>query len=621
MAASHSGRPKTSPVWDYFQFDSHSGKTICQVSVEDKICNAEFKGKYTTNLKVHLKSKHPHQHEELLQKEKEVGKKKDTNSKRSFKGQKKLTEIFRKKEKYGKDHKQITMKLAVFVASTSTPNSIVENTAFVSLVEELDSQYPVPSRYVLGKQIDEVMIALKENIQAYMSMARRINLCTDIWSKKGMTASFLGVTVHFFACDQRHNATIAVKRMPTPHTAENILEVVVDVLTDWNIPGERVGNTITDNGSNMIKAFKEDQHPTDLEVDDENTSTSKNQEAAGDVEEDTDQDDSSDDELDEDDSRAREAKIDQDTEEFDSKETDHQIAFADYRRISCFAHSLQLVVTHFDKVSPFQRVIRKAKKLVAKFNKSTKATEKLIALAHKKLISDCPTRWSSSFLLFKRLLEVRESVGQVLTELEWNGLQASEWKKLESIVVLLESFAQYTTLCCGEEYTTLSTVVPIIMELNCHLTEMETKPGMRTVTRILQQEMHRRFDRYIRPPLDARDALYVVATLLDPEYSLILTSEQVAEGVVHLKQLVINFLDTQQSSTRHTKEAQETTTTDREVEPPLKKFRHLSKIVSQQVQKEHNTSTLTPAEEEVDQSLCNEKATIKEKSSIHWISG
>ena len=215
------------------------------------------------------------------------------------------------------------MKLAVFVASTSTPNSNVENTAFVSLLEELDSQNPVPSRHVLGKQIDDVMIALKEKIVAYMSMARRINLCTDIWSKKGTTASFLGITVHFFACDQRHNATIAVKRMPTPHTAENILKIVVDVLSDWKISGERVGNTITDNGSNMIKTFKEDQQSTDLEPDDENT---KNPEAAVD-EEDVNQDDSSDDELDEDDSKARDTMIDQDTEDFDSKETDHQIVF------------------------------------------------------------------------------------------------------------------------------------------------------------------------------------------------------------------------------------------------------------------------------------------------------
>ena len=192
------------------------------------------------------------------------------------------------------------------------------------------------------------MMALKDKIMAYMSMARRINLCTDIWSKKGMTASFLGVTVHFFASEQRHNATIAVKRMPTRHTAENILAIFVDVLTDWGILGEMVGNTITNNGSNMIKAFKDDQQSTDSEVaiDEENME---------DLEAATDEDDDSSD--DEDDSNSKDRMVNEDTEDFDVNEIDHENAFADYKRISCFAHSLQLVVTHFDKVSPFNKAI------------------------------------------------------------------------------------------------------------------------------------------------------------------------------------------------------------------------------------------------------------------------
>ena len=40
-----------------------------------------------------------------------------------------------------------------------------------------------------------------------------------------------------------------------------------------------------------------------------------------------------------------------------------------------------------------------------------------------------------------------------------------EWKLLESMRDLLQSFARYTTLLGGEEYTTLSVVVPAIMEV------------------------------------------------------------------------------------------------------------------------------------------------------------
>ena len=74
--------------------------------------------------------------------------------------------------------------------------------------------------------------------------------------------------------------------------------------------------------------------------------------------------------------------IENEMAEFDGNEDEHQTTFACYNRISCFAHLLQLVV-QFDKIRPFQKVLQKAKKLVAKFNKSTKPTEKLIVLKHK----------------------------------------------------------------------------------------------------------------------------------------------------------------------------------------------------------------------------------------------
>ena len=54
----------------------------------------------------------------------------------------------------------------------------------------------------MSKKIDEVLIDLKGNILSHMLQARKVNFCTDIWSKKGMTASFIGVTAHFFVLCQ-----------------------------------------------------------------------------------------------------------------------------------------------------------------------------------------------------------------------------------------------------------------------------------------------------------------------------------------------------------------------------------------------------------------------------------
>ena len=57
-------------------------------------------------------------------------------------------------------------------------------------MEELDPRYLVPSRYIISKRIDKILVDLKGNIVSHISKARKINFCTDIWSKEGMTAFY-----------------------------------------------------------------------------------------------------------------------------------------------------------------------------------------------------------------------------------------------------------------------------------------------------------------------------------------------------------------------------------------------------------------------------------------------
>ena len=80
--------------------------------------------------------------------------------------------------------------------------------------------------------------------------------------------------------------------------------------------------------------------------------------------------------------------------------------------------------------------------------------------------------------MIERLLEVKESLKTVLDVLEWDNLATSEWKSLENIHKLLKPFAQYTSLISGDEYTTMSCVVPAVMELNLHLEDMQGGPGL-----------------------------------------------------------------------------------------------------------------------------------------------
>ena len=70
------------------------------------------------------------------------------------------------------------------------------------------------------------------------------------------------------------------------------------------------------------------------------------------------------------------------------------------------------------------------------------------------------------------MLEVRNHLKVVLEEQGWDDLAASEWRMLQNVVNLLQPFAKFTSLLSGDEFTTLSCVVPAIMDLNIHLEEV-----------------------------------------------------------------------------------------------------------------------------------------------------
>jgi len=87
--------------------------------------------------------------------------------------------------------------------------------------------------------------------------------------------------------------------------------------------------------------------------------------------------------------------------------------------------------------------------LTRSVNSSVKATERLVSLTGKKLVRDCATRWSSTYLMISRMLEVRSDLTHVLEDLQWDNLPISDWKLLHAIQEMLEPFAIFTTLVQG----------------------------------------------------------------------------------------------------------------------------------------------------------------------------
>ena len=79
-------------------------------------------------------------------------------------------------------------------------------------------------------------------------------------------------------------------------------------------------------------------------------------------------------------------EVEREVSEFERSESDHTAAFVLHKRISCFAHCLQLIVRKFDTVKSPRQTIAVAHKLVSKVCKSVQATERLVSLSGLKLV-------------------------------------------------------------------------------------------------------------------------------------------------------------------------------------------------------------------------------------------
>ena len=100
--------------------------------------------------------------------------------------------------------------------------------------------------------------------------------------------------------------------------------------------------------------------------------------------------------------------VDDDVLHFGTCDSEHaqQFQVLGYeKRLSCYAHTIQLVIKSFYKDTYVMSLVKEVYRL-KKVKSPTIATGKLLRLCNKKLVSHCPTRWSSTFLVLRHLLDV-----------------------------------------------------------------------------------------------------------------------------------------------------------------------------------------------------------------------
>jgi len=67
------------------------------------------------------------------------------------------------------------------------------------IISTFDGCYKVSGRSAISYEVSKVLIEIKAKATAFLQEVSKVSICTNIWSRKGLSVSFLGVTAHFFS--------------------------------------------------------------------------------------------------------------------------------------------------------------------------------------------------------------------------------------------------------------------------------------------------------------------------------------------------------------------------------------------------------------------------------------
>lgn len=245
-----------------------------------------------------------------------------------------------------KQKKQNILLLKMIVQDLQ-PFSIVEDVGFIAYTAGLDPTYVMPSRTTLSKSLlpqlyGDAMAKVRQTIE---NEAEYVTLTTDCWTST-CTEGYMAVTSHFISKNWvLKSMLLECFKLGERHTSENLRNELIRVAQDWGI-SRKIQAVVSDNTANIVRA----------------------------------------------------------------------VMLTGWNHLGCMAHKLNLVVqSAVLKIKPLQT---KIKSIVEHFHRSTVAAEKLKEMQKNmkpekeplKLIMDVATRWNSTYYMIERVCCIQEPI-------------------------------------------------------------------------------------------------------------------------------------------------------------------------------------------------------------------
>ena len=273
--------------------------------------------------------------------------------------------------------------LAEYVIEDMQPLTTVESPAFRKLIGSI-CPYQLPDRKSFTQHLEKIYDMMVKKVKEVLEAVDGVSTTADVWTAHHR--SYLGMTVHWIDKDtlKRCKAAIACVRITGRHTYDVIASKIENIHASYGLSGKVVG-TITDNGSNFVKAFSlystSSPESTEVAIPEHSEDVEEDEFVFEDVTGILQVDDGSTEDL-----------------------TQVHYELPPHQR--CAAHTLNLVAsTDVDKYlsssslsrSVYRSSFGKSMALWNKASRSTVAADKVEEVAKRKLIVPTPTRWNSCY--------------------------------------------------------------------------------------------------------------------------------------------------------------------------------------------------------------------------------
>lgn len=429
-------------------------------------------------------------------------------------------------DRRGVSSNEVRKLVMEYIIEDMLPLTTVESPAFRKLINEL-SLCPVqlPDRKTLSSCIEQAYDVMMKKIKETLGIAENVSTMADVWTAH--QRSYLGMTVHWINDKslKRQKAAIACVRITGRHTYDILAGKIEEVHRRFGLQG-KISATVTDNGSNFVKAF------TSFSV------------------QETEHDNNDEHSIVDDDFVVQDDDVSfTDLHSVMIPDQDDDLTQVEYElppHQRCASHTLNLVAsTDVEKhllssslsKSLYRSSFGKCTALWNKTRRSTLASDKMSQKLKRKLLVPSPTRWNSQYDAVSRVIENPSAVlNEFCNDIGVRSFTEKELVFLKEYCVVLEPLSKGLDILQGEDHCYYGTLLPTLYTI-VKRTKAEI-PNLSAATTGLAYAIESAIKRRFDDIFESKEA--IIAALVSPKFKVKWVDSQ--ENKDRYKQMMIDEL-------------------------------------------------------------------------------